>query len=273
MAQLLFIQGAGAGTHDEWDDKLVDSLRRELGDGYEIRYPRMPAEDDPSDAAWGPAIAEATAALEDGAVVVGHSVAGRSSSSALAERPPGVTTRGNRADRCAVRGRRRVARRGVRAARRPRRAAAARGAGPRVPRPRGRQGPAAHADLYARAIPQARCIGCPGAITSWATTSARWRRDPDAPEGLWRRGGLASATVSVCCWKAQPDASVRWRGSVNPNSVVSRHVAAHEPRSWSRGRRCVAAARSWETIVDTPGSAPLWPRIVTAPFSTRSSRP
>jgi hypothetical protein len=29
--QILFIQGGGAGAHDEWDDKLVDSLRRELG--------------------------------------------------------------------------------------------------------------------------------------------------------------------------------------------------------------------------------------------------
>ena len=74
--QVLFIQGGGAGTHDDWDDKLVDSLRRELGDGYEIQYPRMPAEDDPSDAAWGPAIAEATAAVGDGAIVVGHSVGG-----------------------------------------------------------------------------------------------------------------------------------------------------------------------------------------------------
>ena len=41
--QVLFIQGGGAGTHDEWDDKLVESLRHELGDGYEVRYPRMPA--------------------------------------------------------------------------------------------------------------------------------------------------------------------------------------------------------------------------------------
>jgi hypothetical protein len=37
--QILFIQGGGAGAHDEWDDKLVESLRRELGTGYEIRYP------------------------------------------------------------------------------------------------------------------------------------------------------------------------------------------------------------------------------------------
>ena len=86
--QVLFIQGGGAGTHDDWDDKLVDSLRRELGDGYEIRYPRMPAEDDPSDAAWGPAIAEATAALRDGSIVVGHSVGGTLLVHTLVEPPP-----------------------------------------------------------------------------------------------------------------------------------------------------------------------------------------
>lgn len=89
--QVLFIQGGGAGTHDEWDDKLVDSLRRELGDGYEIRYPRMPAEDDPSYAAWGPAISEAIATLEHGAIVVGHSVGGTLLIHALAERPPDVS--------------------------------------------------------------------------------------------------------------------------------------------------------------------------------------
>ncbi len=49
--QLLFIQGAGAGTHDEWDDKLVASLREHLGPGWDIRYPRMPDEDEPSYAA------------------------------------------------------------------------------------------------------------------------------------------------------------------------------------------------------------------------------
>jgi pimeloyl-ACP methyl ester carboxylesterase len=44
----LFIQGGGAGAHDEWDDKLVDGLRRELGDEHEVRYPRMPDEGHPS---------------------------------------------------------------------------------------------------------------------------------------------------------------------------------------------------------------------------------
>src|SRR5215469_1473256 len=71
---LLFIQGGGAGAHDDWDDKLSDSLRRELGDGYEVRYPRMPNEDDPSYASWSAAIRRELTALDDGAVVAGHSV-------------------------------------------------------------------------------------------------------------------------------------------------------------------------------------------------------
>ncbi|KAB1914106.1 alpha/beta fold hydrolase [Micromonospora sp. AMSO31t] len=86
--QVLFVQGGGAGTHDEWDDKLVDSLRRELGDGYEVRYPRMPDEDDPSHARWSAAIRRELAALDDGAVVAGHSVGATILVNALAERPP-----------------------------------------------------------------------------------------------------------------------------------------------------------------------------------------
>ncbi|GAA3763441.1 alpha/beta fold hydrolase [Micromonospora maritima] len=86
--QILFVQGAGAGTHDEWDDKLVDSLRRELGPGQDIRYPRMPDEDDPTYAAWSAAIRRELATLDDGAVVVGHSVGGTILAHTLAERAP-----------------------------------------------------------------------------------------------------------------------------------------------------------------------------------------
>ncbi|SBT37299.1 alpha/beta fold hydrolase [Micromonospora auratinigra] len=72
--QVLFVQGGGAGVHDEWDDRLVDSLRRELGEGHEVRYPRMPDEGDPDHASWSAAIRRELAALDDGAVVAGHSV-------------------------------------------------------------------------------------------------------------------------------------------------------------------------------------------------------
>jgi pimeloyl-ACP methyl ester carboxylesterase len=86
--RILFIQGGGSGAHDEWDDRLVDSLRLKLGDRYEVRYPRMPDEDDPSYTAWSAAILRELAALDDGAVVVGHSVGGTILVHALAEHPP-----------------------------------------------------------------------------------------------------------------------------------------------------------------------------------------
>ena len=86
--QILFIQGGGAGAHDEWDDKLVESLRRELGDGHEVRYPRMPDEGDPSYARWSTAIRREMADLDDGAVLAGHSVGATILINALAEQPP-----------------------------------------------------------------------------------------------------------------------------------------------------------------------------------------
>ena len=86
--QVLFIQGGGAGVHDRWDNKLFDSLKRELGDGYEVRYPRMPDEDDPNYGRWSAAIWNEMTALDDGAVLAGHSVGGTILINALAERPP-----------------------------------------------------------------------------------------------------------------------------------------------------------------------------------------
>jgi len=86
--QVLFVQGGGAGTYDEWDGTLVDSLRRELGDGFEVRYPRMPGEDDPSRSRWSAAIRGELAELGEGVVVVGHSVGGTILAHTVSEQLP-----------------------------------------------------------------------------------------------------------------------------------------------------------------------------------------
>lgn len=70
--QVLFVQGAGAGAHDV-DGKLVAHLRRALGPGYSVRYPRVPDEHSPDDAAWRRRLANAVGAMRDGALLVGHS--------------------------------------------------------------------------------------------------------------------------------------------------------------------------------------------------------
>jgi len=74
--QILFIQGGGAGTHDEWDNKLVASLERRLGQGWAVRYPRIPSESDPKFAMWSAAIAGEIGKLDTGAILVGHSIGG-----------------------------------------------------------------------------------------------------------------------------------------------------------------------------------------------------
>lgn len=82
-SQILFIQGGGARTHDDWDKKLVENLERHLG--IAVRYPRMPDEDDPSFAAWKPALTRELDLLDEHAIVVGHSVGGAMVLEVLAE--------------------------------------------------------------------------------------------------------------------------------------------------------------------------------------------
>ena len=72
---VLFVQGGGEGTYDEWDNKLVASLKAKLRPGYDVRYPRMPNEADPNFAAWSAALEREIAQL-DGSIIVGHSIGG-----------------------------------------------------------------------------------------------------------------------------------------------------------------------------------------------------
>ena len=88
VRHILFVQGAGEEVHEKWDSKLVESLRRELGPGYEIRYPLMPNEADPTFATWQMALVEEFATLQNGAVVVGHSLGGTILINTLAESAP-----------------------------------------------------------------------------------------------------------------------------------------------------------------------------------------
>jgi predicted alpha/beta hydrolase family esterase len=104
LRELLFVQGGGEGTHDEWDDKLVASLRRELelelelggSTKYEIRYPRMPDEDNPKYETWRRALEDELSRLlkdDDAAVLVGHSIGATILLHALAEGAAGQRER------------------------------------------------------------------------------------------------------------------------------------------------------------------------------------
>jgi predicted alpha/beta hydrolase family esterase len=86
--QILFVQGGGEGVHDRWDNRLVESLAGDLGPGFEVRYPRMPNEADPGYPAWKAALGAELAGLDDGAILVGHSIGGTILINALAEGAP-----------------------------------------------------------------------------------------------------------------------------------------------------------------------------------------
>ncbi|HET9834362.1 MAG TPA: hypothetical protein VFP91_21715 [Vicinamibacterales bacterium] len=45
--QMLFVQDGGKRVHDEWDNRIVESLERELGREYAMHFPRMPHEANP----------------------------------------------------------------------------------------------------------------------------------------------------------------------------------------------------------------------------------
>jgi predicted alpha/beta hydrolase family esterase len=86
--QILFIQGGGDGTHDAWDNRLVASLETELGPDYAVRYPPMPNEGDPNYPAWKAELFKQFDALDEGAILVGHSLGGSFLIHALAENRP-----------------------------------------------------------------------------------------------------------------------------------------------------------------------------------------
>jgi len=88
VRQVLFVQGGGERVHDDWDAKLVTSLKAGLGPDYEVLYPRMPKEDDPHYAAWKTTIEQVLAGLDEGVILVGHSIGGTILINALAEHPP-----------------------------------------------------------------------------------------------------------------------------------------------------------------------------------------
>jgi uncharacterized protein len=68
----LFIHGGGDTGYED-DAKLAASLQQSLGTAYHVRYPQMPGEPAP-DFGWGHKIGREIAAIEEDALLVGHSL-------------------------------------------------------------------------------------------------------------------------------------------------------------------------------------------------------
>lgn len=72
---VLFVQGGGAGAYAA-DLALADSLRRALGAGYDVQYPRMPDEEHCPYHAWQAEIDARLASIKGAVTLVGHSIGG-----------------------------------------------------------------------------------------------------------------------------------------------------------------------------------------------------
>jgi uncharacterized protein len=72
---VLFIQGGGKGAH-ALDAALADSLKRALGLGYDVRFPRMPDEVDPNVESWKQKISSELSHMSGAVILVAHSMGG-----------------------------------------------------------------------------------------------------------------------------------------------------------------------------------------------------
>jgi predicted alpha/beta hydrolase family esterase len=71
--QVLFLQGGGDDGYTA-DLKLVASLKKELGDTYDISYPKLQTNENLPDFGWLKQIGEEIGKLNDDAILVAHSL-------------------------------------------------------------------------------------------------------------------------------------------------------------------------------------------------------
>ena len=69
---VLFVHGAGEGAYEE-DGELAASLQEELGDGYEVRSPKMPNEGSPEYGSWRDRISKEISGVDGDVILTGHS--------------------------------------------------------------------------------------------------------------------------------------------------------------------------------------------------------
>lgn len=68
---LIFIHGGGENGY-EADSKLLDSLQTELGEKYEIHFPKMPSDESLPDFGWIDKIDHEVSSIKDKLILVGH---------------------------------------------------------------------------------------------------------------------------------------------------------------------------------------------------------
>lgn len=74
--QVLFIHSAGPQGEGQGSSGLLRYLEKELKSAFQLMAPKMPVPEDPKHPAWKSVLKEEIATLEDGSILVGHSIGG-----------------------------------------------------------------------------------------------------------------------------------------------------------------------------------------------------
>jgi predicted alpha/beta hydrolase family esterase len=88
---ILFIHSAGPQGKHDGSGEFLAFLEETLAANYDLRSPLMPSPDDPKYESWKTKLDEELAHLDDGAILIGHSLGGSTILKYLAEEKPEKT--------------------------------------------------------------------------------------------------------------------------------------------------------------------------------------
>jgi serine hydrolase len=87
--QILFIHSAGPQGKGEGSSYLLAFLQEALGSEYDLRHPTMPEPDNPAYSLWRKRLENDLVALDDDAILIGHSLGGSVLLKCLSEKKHG----------------------------------------------------------------------------------------------------------------------------------------------------------------------------------------
>ena len=91
---VLFIHSAGPQGRHQGSNDFIALLKKSLGPGYELKHPKMPHPERPDYEPWKAKVAKEIAKLDDGAILIGHSLGGSVLLKYLSEADHGKTFSG-----------------------------------------------------------------------------------------------------------------------------------------------------------------------------------
>jgi predicted alpha/beta hydrolase family esterase len=75
-SEVLLVHSSGPQGPGEGSDPFATRLREELGSGYEVLFPKMPAPEDPHYEPWRERLGQILGEMDTPVIVVGHSLGG-----------------------------------------------------------------------------------------------------------------------------------------------------------------------------------------------------